>query len=115
MVAFAGSIAETRFRPKPREETAEWGHDYYVAFEFAHRMCGSEAETNAYMQWLYERTVNLLACPDRVAAVEGVVGALLERRTLSGRAARAACRAGIDRWLEADTGRSLPVQLRKRP
>jgi len=99
MASFAGSIAEARFRPVRREDSHEWDHDYSVAATLALKVCGSSVETDAYLEWLYARTVGMMDQPYRIAMVAGVVDALIEHRTLSGRAGRKAARAGRDRWV----------------
>jgi hypothetical protein len=101
IVMFAGPAAEARARGR-RDHVGAGGDDYRYAIDLASRFCGSIEETTAYVAWLALRAQNLIHDPFVWFGVEALAAALLARRTLTGRKARAAYRAGQDEFRRAN-------------
>lgn len=52
--------------------------------DYALAACGSEAETQAFIMWIMQRTSALLRTPSALAMTKAIAEALLERETLTG-------------------------------
>jgi hypothetical protein len=80
------------------EDLVHLDGDYEKVSFLAEMVSGSQEEANAYLGWLEQRTRNLIFHPWFKPAVRALAAALVERKTLSGRDARAI----IDAAIEAD-------------
>jgi hypothetical protein len=88
MILFAGGIAERKFRGRHDHVGAH--HDRHRALDYVDCLCGSTRESEAYVAWLYERTVNLLDHPLHWPMVECLARELLAEQELRGRKLREA-------------------------
>lgn len=87
MVCLAGTIAQRRFAPRSvRVWHGEGDRD--LAADLALRLNGSGEAATAYLRWLDLRTADLIEAT--WDSVQSLANALLEVKTLNGRAARAA-------------------------
>ncbi len=91
----AGPVTEARHTGRRNRVGAS--SDYRTCADLALSMCqGESEEANALLRWLELRARNLLALPFVWGPVVALAAALLERETLTGRQARAICRAAPD-------------------
>jgi hypothetical protein len=93
MVAFAGGIAEARFRGRKNRVGAK--EDRLWAFDLASSLCGDDRETSAYLNWLFARARNLVLSSNCWPGAERLAAELLARQTLNGREARQAFDSGL--------------------
>lgn len=69
-------------------------------------MTSGAEETEAYMRWLYVRTMQLLRRPENQAAIRDVADALLEHGEVRATSVRALVVAAIHRTVNGARGRS---------
>jgi hypothetical protein len=86
LVLLAGGLAEAKLAG--RHNHAGASQDIDAAFSWATRVSGSMEEAEAYLAWLRVRARHLLDVPEHWSAVEALAAELLQRREVSGRAAR---------------------------
>jgi hypothetical protein len=86
MVSLAGLIAERSRTGRVRYRTNH--PDVVQAFELCSNTCGSDEETGACVNWLWERTRNLMKSGRQWAAVEALAKQLRVRRYIGEREAR---------------------------
>lgn len=96
MVSLAGLAAERLRVGRVRYMTNH--PDVVQTFEFCDNICGSEDETRACVNWLWERTVNLIKCERHWAAVEALAGELRARRYIGEREARRIIKQAFSDW-----------------
>jgi hypothetical protein len=70
--------------------------DLEAVFRLARTMSGGSQEELAYVEWLWQRTQNLLRDPDFVPAVNALTVALLKKNRLSGAAAKRIIREALE-------------------
>ena len=63
---------------------------------------GSDEETGAYIDWLVERTKNILSNPVDRAAVEALAHSLLLHEEIGYKKVRATIKASDEAWEEAE-------------
>lgn len=88
VICLAGGLAAERLTGEPYEDPTVPGSDYWQATNLAVMVCRSQEETDAFLQWLLERTKNVIALPAIWEAIEDLAAALLADKSLSGRKAR---------------------------
>jgi len=94
MVLVAGDVAESRL--ERRQSRPGSSDDLVKAFELASRICGSDEEVEAYLNWLYIRIGCLLEIEYHWKAVEAVAAALLTRKRIGYRKARSIVKNAIE-------------------
>jgi hypothetical protein len=90
----------TAFTKKFGEDTAFLltTGDLHIAWGLLNKVSGSDEEASAYLEWLFERTRNLISMPGFLDEVRSLADDLLDHGRLSGVKAREAIRAGRERW-----------------
>lgn len=88
MSLLAGTMTEMEFFGVEMDDDITDEHDLKMAFALAGYLTGSEAETDAYVDWLTERLTNQMALPQYWTAVEALAAALMKNQGLSGRQMR---------------------------
>lgn len=81
VIVYAGGVAERQHKGRHNHRGAQL--DYSTVINYIDKLSGSPEQTEAYLRWLYIRTVDLVTnvlWPE----IEVVAQALLEYRTLSG-------------------------------
>jgi hypothetical protein len=78
--AFAGPIAEQIFSGRKNIVGAKG--DLRDALNYAFYLCGSPEETEAYVNWLWIRTKNMIRQPAKWCSVEGLAKELLDYRKI---------------------------------
>lgn len=85
MVFMAGQIAEAKYSEKEIQEVIQ---DDRALGEMLFELVRSQEEYQAYYDWLYIKTKNLILCDPNWSLVEAVAKELLKRKRLSGRKIR---------------------------
>ena len=103
IILLAGPVAEAKL-------TGQFNHigaskDYEYVVRYASYLTGSSDETTAYINWLIEKTKNVLSTY-RWNALEQLADELIKRREIAYKAAREIIRKGID-------GDLPPLNLKK--
>lgn len=96
MVSLAGLVAERMRVGRVRYRTNH--PDVVQAFEFSSNICGSDEETQACVNWLWERTRNLIKSGRQWAAVEALAKQLRVRRYIGEREARRIIKRAFSDW-----------------
>lgn len=96
MVSLAGLVAERERVGRVRYRTNH--HDVIQAFELCSNTCGSDEETGACINWLWERTKNLMKSGRHWAAVEALAEQLRTRRYIGEREARQIIKQAFSDW-----------------
>ena len=88
IVYLAGLIAEQTAAGCAFRGPGLSGDDLQKAYSYAGHMCGDDAETEAYVAWLWERTRLLVTFEPNWTVVEALASELMKRKTIGERAAR---------------------------
>jgi hypothetical protein len=96
MVSLAGLVAERMRVGRVRYRTNH--PDVVQAFELCGNTCSSDEETGACINWLWERTGNLMKSERQWAAVEALAKQLRVRRYIGEREARQIIRQAFSDW-----------------
>jgi len=96
MVSLAGLVAERLRTGRVRYRTNH--PDVVQAFELCSNTCGSDDETGACLNWLWERTKNLMKSGRHWAAVEALAKQLRVRRYIGEREARRIIKQAFSDW-----------------
>jgi hypothetical protein len=96
MVSLAGLVAERSRVGRVRYRTNH--PDVVQAFELCSNTCGSDEETQACANWLWERTKNLMKSERQWAAVEALAKQLRIRRYIGEREARQIIKQAFSNW-----------------
>jgi len=86
ITAFAGPIAEQIFTKRMGRIGAS--SDFCNAVNYVDRLCGSNEEALAYINWLWIRTKNMIRHPAKWCAVERLAEELLDCRRIRYKKAR---------------------------
>ncbi len=103
IIFLAGPVAEAKLTGRYNHVGAS--KDYHGAVFYASYVTGSSEETSAYINWLLERTKNILSTY-HWDAVELLADELIKRREISYTATRKIIRKGLD-------GPLPPLDLKK--
>ncbi len=96
IVSLAGLVAERLRVGRVRYRTNH--PDVVQAFDLCSNMCGSDEETEACVNWLWERTRNLMKCERHWAAVEALAKQLRVKRYIGEREARCIIKGALSDW-----------------
>ena len=95
ITAFAGPIAEQIFSGRKNRIGAS--SDFHGALDCALYLCGSNEETEAYVNWLWIRTKNMIRQPAKWCSVEGLAKELLDCRKIGYMKARRIIKESFER------------------
>ena len=95
ITAFAGPIAEQIFSGRKNIIGAK--SDLRDALDYACYLCGSLEETEAYVNWLWIRTKNMIKQPAKWCSVEGLAEELLDCRKIGYMKARKIIKDSLQR------------------
>jgi hypothetical protein len=96
MVSLGGPIAERVKIGRTMWKGAD--SDVKHAFDMCIYHCGNDVETNAYLNWLMERTKSVLSFGRQWAAVEALAQELVVRKYIGERLARKIVREAFENW-----------------
>jgi tetratricopeptide (TPR) repeat protein len=88
-VTLAGPVAEAKFTG--RSTYLGRGSDRQFVVDIALRMCDEEKEASKYVEWLLQRTKNLIGYRINWVQVEALARELMDHRKLSGKEAKEIC------------------------
>lgn len=97
IISLAGPVAEAKLTGRFNHIGAS--QDYHDAFNCALYVTGSTEEAGAYINWLLERTKNILSPKSKWDAVEELANELIGQREIGYGTARKIIRKGLDRRL----------------
>ena len=103
MVSLAGLVAERMRVGRVRCMTNH--PDVVQAFDLCGNTCGSDEETQACANWLWERTKNLMKSERQWAAVEALATQLRVRRYIGEREARQIIKRAFSDWSKREQGK----------
>jgi len=113
MVSLAGLVAERMKVGRVRYRTNH--PDVVQAFELCSNTCGSEEETQACANWLWERTRNLMKSERHWAAVKALAKELRVRRYIGEREARRIIKEAFSEWGKRTRGKKRNAGELDRP
>jgi hypothetical protein len=109
MVSLAGLVAE-RFRTgRVRYRTNH--PDVVQAFELCSNTCGSDEETGACINWLWERTKNLMKSGREWTAVKALAKQLRVRSYIGEREARRIIKQAVSDWSKRERGKRRSIKV----
>jgi hypothetical protein len=112
VVLFAGGLAEAQ--RKGHRRRLGTGGDYFMAVEWADCICGSMAETAAFLGWLYVRACHLVDDPVNWFLIRRFAAVLIEEKTVNGRRARQVYEQAITESYRLDFAAEWEVLASKR-
>jgi hypothetical protein len=110
MVSLAGLVAERLRAGRVRYMTNH--PDVVQAFELCSNTCGSDEETRACINWLWERTRNLMKSGRHWAAVEALAEQLRVRRYIGERETRRIIKQAFSDWGKLARGKKKSPRSR---
>lgn len=109
IISLAGhaAVEALKGRPARQKQAGSWA-DWDAAISLAANMTGSPEETEAYLNWLWARTADLIRLPWNWAAVHVLAYELLKQHRIGERRARAIISEAIRVAGERESAESTP-------